>query len=188
MDRTAALKLFEILPASTSDEIISAIEDKLFAMKNEVLLKYMVPKLLNKKTDQLALIIAAEAQLNPIVLKPKPHDNYAWTNQPENRIEFLEQYESNLSALKLGVMNCISFQELNDLIRSLILTQEYYMVLFKIMFNEFSEALPEEVNTRDMIDTGKLLLSMKNGDPDDKQTWEIEREIARIEKIQRLYN
>lgn len=71
--------------------------------------------------------------------------------------------------------------------QALILTQEYYMVLFRMLYNEFSEALPEEVNTREMIDTGKLLLALHLGTLDERTVWDIEKgEIARIEKIQEL--
>jgi hypothetical protein len=54
------------------------------------------------------------------------------------------------------------------------------------LFSEHYSALPEEVNTRDMIDTGKLILQLKAGNPDDKMAWEIEKELARISKIQQL--
>jgi hypothetical protein len=37
-----------------------------------------------------------------------------------------------------------------------------------------------------MIDTGKLLLALRSGQPDERTVWDIEREIARIEKIQKL--
>jgi hypothetical protein len=44
--------------------------------------------------------------------------------------------------------------------------------------------LPEEVNSREMLDTGKLLVALKNDQVDNKMSWAIEREISRIKKIQ----
>jgi hypothetical protein len=109
-----------------------------------------------------------------------------WNENPPNRIVLLEQYEKQISALKLALMESATFHQTHKVIQAFILTQEYYMVLFRILFNEFTEALPEEVNTREMIDTGKLLQALKSGDPDNRLTWEIEREIARIDKLRNI--
>jgi hypothetical protein len=98
----------------------------------------------------------------------------------------ISQYEEQISHLKLEVMNSRTFHQLHRVMKALVLAQEYYMVLFRMLFNEFSEALPEEVNTREMIDTGKLLLALKSGQLEERMIWDIEREIARIEKIQML--
>jgi hypothetical protein len=83
-------------------------------------------------------------------------------------------------------MNASGYRQLMDVIAELIDLQEAYMELFKEQFNEYSEALPEEVNTRDMIDTGVLLQGLKAGDLHAHMIWNIERELARISKIQKL--
>jgi hypothetical protein len=57
------------------------------------------------------------------------------------------------------------------------------MQLFIDVFSEYSEALPEEVNSREIIDTGKLLLALKQKQIDNKMSWAIEREISRIKKL-----
>jgi hypothetical protein len=96
----------------------------------------------------------------------------------------LESYESALSNLKLAVMNSASFNHLSKTLNALIDLQENYMHRFLMLFKEYSEALPEEVNSREMLDTGKLLVALKNDQVDNKMSWAIEREISRIKKIQ----
>lgn len=81
-------------------------------------------------------------------------------------------------------MNAASFQNLSLALNALIDLQENYMHRFLFLFKEYSEALPEEVNSREMLDTGKLLLALKNDQVDNKMSWGIEREISRIKKIQ----
>ena len=81
------------------------------------------------------------------------------------------------------LMQLTSFSKLEQITLALIDWQESYMLRFTELFNEFSEALPEEVNSREMIDTGKLLLALKQNQIDNKMSWAIEREISRIRKI-----
>ncbi len=185
MEKKDALLAFGITGSVDAQDIRFAIEEKLFMLKNELLQKYMVPTLLSKKMQQLHDLTLSEYVLHDgeILQSSSP---LLWSSNPANRIDFIEQYESHISALKLTMMNCTSFHHLMKVVQAFIITQEYYMVLFRMLFNEFSEALPEEVNTREMIDTGKLLLALKKGELDEKQTWEIELELARIDKIRKL--
>ena len=185
MEKTEALNLFLLKHDSTQEEMEGAIEEKLFALKNDVLQKYMVPSLLRTKLQNIQPFMLAESALKHNG-KSLSADLTDWTLSPDERIHFIEEYEKQISQLKLALMNAVSFDQLHQVIHALVITQEYYMVLFKMLFNEFSEALPEEVNTREIIDTGKLLLALKAGALDNKQTWEIEREIARIDKLQKL--
>jgi hypothetical protein len=99
------------------------------------------------------------------------------------KIDFLESYESELSILKLQLMNANSFKQLEGVLSRIIDLQEKYMLRFTQLFNEYSEALPEEVNSREIIDTGKLLLALKQNQIDNKMGWAIEREISRIKKL-----
>jgi hypothetical protein len=186
MEKEIALQHFGLLPAANAEEIENAIEEKLFSLKQEVLQKYMVPVLLNKKLQQIQDLMLAEFVLNKTMTQNHETSPPVWSDNPDNKIVLLEQYEKQISALKLALMESRTFHQVHKIIQSFILCQEYYMVLFRILFNEYAEALPEEVNTREMIDTGKLLVALKSGEPDNKQTWEIEREIARIDKIKNL--
>lgn len=187
-DRITKQKAMEMLGLNFADDR-EAIEEKLdamrFALKNEILQKYMVPSLLRKKEPLLQSYAEAEASIQAASEEPIERPEQ-WKSLPENRITFLEEYEIKLSELKLRIMQATSFAELNAVMEVLILTQEYYMALFKLLFSEFSEALPEEVNSREMIDTGKLLQSLKSGQIDNKTVWAIEREITRIDRIARL--
>jgi|694.fasta_scaffold00272_42 hypothetical protein len=186
MERSEALQHFGLPAEATAEEIENAIEEKLFGLKNEILQKYMVPILLHKKVNQIQDLMIAEYVLNNALTENFENSPAVWNENPPNRIVLLEQYEKQISALKLALMESATFHQTHKVIQAFILTQEYYMVLFRILFNEFTEALPEEVNTREMIDTGKLLQALKSGDPDNRLTWEIEREIARIDKLRNI--
>jgi len=101
-----------------------------------------------------------------------------------DRIAMLEQYEARISQLKLSIMQSNSFAGLRPIVQQLIRLQEDYMHAFRKLFSSYSEALPEEVNSREMMDTGKLLHALKQGEPDNKMVWAIERELTRIKKIE----
>ncbi|MBL0316047.1 MAG: hypothetical protein IPP69_09780 [Flavobacteriales bacterium] len=185
MEKNQALSIFGLTESSDQEELFNAIEEKLFALKNEVLQKYMVPTLINKKINSIQDIMVAEFILLGGQI-PVGNEIRHWNSSPGDRIAMISQYEEQISHLKLETMNSRTFQQLHKVMQAFILTQEYYMVLFRMLYNEFSEALPEEVNTREMIDTGKLLLALRSGTLDERTVWDIEREIARIEKIQKL--
>jgi hypothetical protein len=185
MEKLEALHQFKLTPEAQEEDIQQALEERLFEIKKDVLQKYMVPTLLHKKLVQIQDSMLAAYVLGATEESTMP-DIPQWQGNPTERVQFIESYEAQISMLKLALMNVQSFHHLMKVIHEFIVTQEYYMVIFRMLFNEFSEALPEEVNTREIIDTGKLLLGMKKGELDNKLTWEIERELARIQKIQSL--
>jgi hypothetical protein len=179
----------ELLGLNNDDDretVAERLEEMRFALKNEVLQKYMVPMLLRKKDPQIEEYMQAEALVLGSSLLDAASPPESWNSLPKDRIAFLEQYESRLSELKLRVMQACSFTELKGVVDALVVTQEYYMALFKLLFNEFAEALPEEVNSREIIDTGKLLQVLRQGEIDNKTAWAIEREITRIDRIHGL--
>ncbi len=186
MEKFDALIKMGLAPEASQDEIQTTFEQKLFDLKKEILQKYMVPTLLTKKIQLVQDIMLAEFVLIETKNNQSEVTLPVWQEQPRDRVNFLEQYEAHISQLKLALMHCSSFDELLKIVQTLIISQDYYMVLFRMLFNEFSEALPEEVNTREIIDTGKLLLALKKEELDNKQIWEIEREHARIDKIMGL--
>ncbi len=164
------------------DEFVNKHEEKLFEWKQDVLQKYMVPSLLRSKLKILSQLIDAENALSLIseqdsvkILLPEFRDS--------EQIEFLEFYESGISSLKLQLTNVNSFKQLERAMENLIEWQEIYMHRFTELFHDYSEALPEEVNSREIIDTGKLLLALKQNQIDNKMGWAVEREISRIRKI-----
>ncbi|MCC6601165.1 MAG: hypothetical protein IT223_10890 [Crocinitomicaceae bacterium] len=186
MNVTGAAEFFNLPEGAGREEVRSRIDERLFEYKNEVLQKYIVPRLLIKRIQQITQLMLAEFVLTGKELPETGIVPVQWTERPSDRIDFLATYENHISQLKLALMNCHSFHHLHNVVQAFVVAQEYYMVLFRIMFNDFSEALPEEVNTREMIDTGKLLSALKKGELDNQQSWEIELELARIEKIRRL--
>jgi len=186
MEKVEALNKMGLPETIEHEELEHIFEQKLFDLKKDILQKYMVPTLLTKKTQLIQEMMLLEHVLLPSVESQTDITTPQWQSQPTDRIQFLEQYEAQISALKLLLMNCASFDHLLKIVQTFTISQDYYMVLFLMLFNEFSEALPEEVNTREIVDTGKLLLALKKGELDNKQIWEIERELARIEKIQGL--
>ncbi len=164
------------------DEFENRHEEKLFEWKQDILQKYMVPSLLRSKQKIVGQLIAAEQALS-ITDANEPFQ----INEPilsgSGKIDVLESYESELSSLKLQLMNSTSFKQLENVLSAIIDLQEKYMLRFTQLFHEFSEALPEEVNSREIIDTGKLLLALKQNQIDNKMGWAIEREISRIKKL-----
>lgn len=187
MTKQMAMELLGLGPADDQESIREQIESLLFEFKKELLSKYMVPSLLRKKEAQLDAFIQAETvAVEALHTGGQLIELEQWKALPGNRIEFLEHYEQHLSNLKLHIMNCNSFSALKVVMNQLIVAQEYYMALFKMLFNEYAEALPEEVNSREIIDTGKLLQVLKSGTIDNNTAWAIEREITRIDRISRL--
>jgi hypothetical protein len=177
-----AMALMGIESSHDFDEFVNRHEEKLFEWKQDVLQKYMVPSLLRGKAKTLSQLIAAEQALSITQGElTAPSDISKLANS--GKIELLESYESGLSELKLRLMHCSSFKQLEAVLVALIEWQESYMHQFIDLFSEYSEALPEEVNSREIIDTGKLLLALKQNQVDNKMCWAIEREISRIKKL-----
>lgn len=185
MEVKEALRLFNLNGDEQQEVIAENIESELFRIKQEAIQKYMVPGLLKNKLTQWKLLAEAEQSLVP----DQNYDSgsqHSWTSQPNDKIDFLEQYEQRLSQIKLDVMNAAHHAAFVAAAENLILCQEYFMVLFKLFFSDHYEALPEEVNTREIIDTGQLLVFLKSPETSKDQSWSIEKELARIDKIQSL--
>ena len=164
------------------DEFENRHEEKLFEWKQDILQKYMVPSLLRSKQKIVGQLIAAEQALS-ITDTNEAFQIKEPILSDSGKIDFLESYESELSSLKLQLMNSTSFKQLESVFTAMIDLQEKYMQRFTQLFHEYSEALPEEVNSREIIDTGKLLLALKQNQIDNKMGWAIEREISRIKKL-----
>lgn len=170
------------LPSDCGTELLQeAYEQKLFDARQDLLQKFAVPSLIRKKIKSLEPFVMLEQPAGSTQTEA-PFGSAAMSN----RIEFLEMYEKKMSELRLAIAQATSFAELCHVASSLALQQDYYMIIFAMHFSEHYKALPEEVNTRDMIDTGKLIMQLKAGNPDDKMAWEIEKELARIHKIHQL--
>jgi hypothetical protein len=178
-----AMALMGIESSHNFEEFENQHEQKLFEWKQELLQKYMVPSLIRSKLKPIGDLIHAE-QILEIKKASGDYSAVSFQLSDEDRIEMLGSYESGLSQLKLAIMNAASFQHLSQALNALIDLQENYMHRFLLLFKEYSEALPEEVNSREMLDTGKLLVALKNDQVDNKMSWAIEREISRIKKIQ----
>lgn len=181
--KTKAMTLMGMDSSLNRDEMHEQREQIVFEWKQEVLQKYMVPALLRKKLPLLAEMISAEK----LLLDESNATTTTNDNSPlqcENKIDLLEHYDTMLSELKLALTRCNTFSGLLPVMNALIRLQEDYMHGFRNLFGDYSEALPEEVNSREMIDTGKLLLALKQGEPDNKMVWAIERELTRIKKIE----
>jgi hypothetical protein len=183
LSKQRAMALLGIESSLDHDESMNQHEQKLFEWKQDVLQKYMVPSLLRSKLKLLDEFIQAEKMIVPE--HQSQHAVIAEIQlQGSDRILMLENYETDVSKLKLQLMQASSFAQVPWLIEAFIQIQERFMSLFLSLFPEYSEALPEEVNSREMIDTGKLLLALKQQQIDNKMSWAIEREISRIRKIQ----
>lgn len=182
MNRDEALQMLGLGADADEEQIRDAHEQKLFEHKNDLLQKFMVPTLLLKRVKLLEQFVLVEGAL-AIVEEVAFDFSHDLSGNYHTQTLFLEAYERNGSDLKLYTMNISSFDALLLCAFEFVDLQEVYMAVFKEQFNEYSEALPEEVNTRDMIDTGTLLQGLKAGVLDANMIWNIERELARISKI-----
>jgi hypothetical protein len=179
-----AMALMGIESSHDFDDIVNQHEQKLFEWKQEILQKFIVPSLLRKKQNQLTEWIEAEK----LIVQPTESTDVFRLEKlnTTNRVAMLEQYEADISLLKLKLTQAEFFSHLPAIVQGLLDVQENYMQAFVDLFSSYSEALPEEVNSREIIDTGKLLFALKQDSIDNKLSWAIEREISRIKKIQGL--
>jgi hypothetical protein len=173
--------LLNVSADASTEQWQEIYESKIFEARNDMLQKFAVPSLIRKKNKSLEALVHAENESSY-----STHETPFSSSALADKIEFLERYEEKMSELRLALTAADSFTKLSKIAASLALQQDYYMMLFTLYFSEHYRALPEEVNTRDMIDTGKLILQLKAGNPDDKMSWEIEKELARIQKIHQL--
>ncbi len=186
MNFDEAIKFLSLESDADREVIVNALEEKLFAVKKEILTLIPVPSLVSKRMNQLDKWI----EIEELYLSPASRpDGILLTNELEtttDAISFLEVYEKEMSAEKLDIANAATFLFLNDRLTTTIYLQECYMDGFKKFFSNYNEALPEEAKSRDMIDTGKLLNALKNDNITSEITWEIEKELARIGKLPKV--
>ncbi|HEY8404890.1 MAG TPA: hypothetical protein VIK71_09805 [Flavobacteriales bacterium] len=176
---TEAIKLLGLEEDADQEAVETAWEEKLFALKKEILPLLPVPSLVHKRIQQLAVWCALESPAAPAL----PAIDIASVHAADDVISFLEQYERQMSALKLHISNAATFRTLQSLLPIAIELQTTYMKKFKHFFSNYAEALPEEAKSREMIDTGRLLTALKNNNLTSEITWEIEKELARINKL-----
>jgi hypothetical protein len=179
---TEAIKLLGLEEHADSETIESALEDKLFTLKKEILPLLPVPSLIHKRELQLATWCALESPSSFI----PPSVDLESLNSATDAISFLENYERLMSAVKLHIANAMSFQELKSVLSIATTLQSSYMKQFKHFFSTYAEGLPEEAKSREMIDTGKLLNTLKNNNLTSEISWEIEKELARIGKLPKV--
>lgn len=166
-----------------TEMIQTAMEEKLLAAKKEILTLLPVPSLIKKRQLNLSIWIDAELSIGMNSQETNQSTNEIDIDKAQDKIEFLESYEQRMSVVKLKLMNASSFKHLSNTISNALRLQADYMTGFKKFFSEYTEALPEETKSREMIDTGKLLNAIKNENITSDIAWEIEKELARIAKL-----
>jgi len=173
-----------LLDEQADNEMIqTAMEEKLFAVKKEILTLLAVPSLIKKRQLNLSIWLEAETFVGIGSQEHTQFDSDSPIDKTQDRIAFLESYEQLMSIIKLELMNAGSFKKLNGVVSAALRLQTDYMHGFKKFFAEYTEALPEETKSREMIDTGKLLNALKSNNLTSDITWEIEKELARIAKL-----
>jgi len=170
-----------------TEMIQTAMEEKLLAAKKEILTLLPVPSLIKKRQLNLSMWIDAETITSASSSEGNQIARESQIDKAQDRIAFLESYEQLMSVIKLEVMNSASFKGLSEVISEALRLQTAYMTGFKKFFSEYTEALPEETKSREMIDTGKLLNAIKSNNITSDITWEIEKELARITKLPSVY-
>jgi len=191
MNNAEALK-FLSLEADASREVVEGVlEEKLFTIKKEILNLIPVPSLVTKRMNQLSSWV----EIEDFYFSPPSRMDFSPPSRMDgillgdelaistDAITFLETYEREISIEKLEIANVSTFIHLIDCLVRIIHLQECYMSGFKKFFSTYNEALPEEVKSREMIDTGKLLQALKNNAVNSEITWEVEKELGRINKL-----
>jgi hypothetical protein len=176
---TEAIKLLGLEEHADQETIESALEDKLFALKKEILPLLPVPSLIQKREQQLAVWFALENLASPAAITVDLES----VDTSTDVVSFLENYERQMSTIKLHIANAMSFIALKNILPVAAELQIIYMKKFREFFINYAEALPDEAKSREMIDTGKLLTALKSDNLNSEITWEIEKELARIGKL-----
>ncbi len=180
MNTTEVKKLLGLGDEADLEMIETALEEKLFNLKKDILPLLPVPSLIKKRQTQLDAWITLE---DDISTASQNNSSYKEMESASNSITFLELYEKEISNVKLELMNASSFHVLKEAMSTAAELQTAYMNAFRKFFSEYTEALPEETKSREMIDTGRLLNALKNNSITSEITWEIEKELARINKL-----
>lgn len=124
------------------DDIVNQHEQKLFEWKQEILQKFIVPSLLRKKQNQLAEWIEAEK----LTVQPS-ESNVIFRPEKLNttsRIAMLEQYEADISLLKLKLTQAEFFSHLPAIVQGLLDVQENYMQAFIDLFRPIPRHFPKK--------------------------------------------
>lgn len=183
MTKEQALHFFEIDSDFQSIELLDIIDEMLFNLKNEVLQKMHVPQLLIKRKQQCEKIIEAQTALqmieNPII------PTFKNLNTHFNPIDFLEEYEHLLSALKLSIFNAKYPQTLLAGIDACIELQQNYGRQFPVLFSEFKR-VETEIASQSVLETGILLRNLKSNSNIEETKNLIEKELARLYKLDNL--
>ncbi len=179
-----ALSFFDIQSDFQSIELFDVIDEKLFLIKNEVLQKYSVPSLLNKREKECQRIISAQKALSMLESPDLPSfPEIVFTKEP---LPFLETYERMLSIAKLQIYNAKHAQTLASGIRFLADLQTSYHALFLEVMKAFESSEHLEIAASFIWDSGPVVRDLKAKKLSEESIALIRKEGARIKKLSEL--
>lgn len=183
MTKDEALAYFETDADFQQIELLDAMDERLFHLKNEVLQKINVPSLLHKRKKECERMTEALTALNMKEEIATPE--FGSSHLPSDTIGFLETYESRISSAKLIVFHAKSPQELAKAIDFLMTLQEEYISLFCHVFEVFGPfTANEKISVQTPFESGVVLRGLKNNESGIQEL--IRNEASRILKLQSL--
>lgn len=179
-----ALHFFEIESDFQSIELLDIIDERLFQIKNEVLQKFSVPQLLEKRIKECQRIIEGQAALSMLETPILPE--FPDIQFPLNPIAFLEYQERMLSISKLQIHNAKQAQTLEKGILFIKELQETYHHLFIEVMKDYAPFNMDNVVASHLWDSGPIIRELKQNQLSELSIQAIKKEGARISKLSML--
>lgn len=145
------------------EEILEALDEQLFIVRKEALAKYMVPALLNKQirvakhlSDARSLLLKAEAIVDP----PNEH-SVQWSFN--SWLEFLTGYEKARAEAFLFLTRSRTPASLLMALQHVLYVQVFYQDAFLDLSKDLDISEIDTVNSREILDSGSIILRLKQG-------------------------
>lgn len=182
MTRAEALEILQLTPQADADDIEDALDNQLFAMRKEAMTKYMVPQLLDKLVRRADLLAECSEVMLGAPWIPSPAAELSELST-ENEIAFFQDFEKRESEMKLQLNSVKNAFQLKRALLAMQNHQRSYMNQFIAVFSGYKEELESPTNSREVLDTGKLLLLMKQGNGKEEVRQLIAKELSRVSQL-----
>ncbi len=182
MTRAEALEILQLPPQADSDEIEDALDDQLFAMRKEAMSKYVVPQLLNKLVRRADLLAECSEVMLGAPWIPLPAVQFSHLSTA-SEVAFFQDFEKRESELKLQLNSAKNAFQFKRALQAMQEHQRLYMIQFVAVFSKYKKDIESPTNSRDVIDTGKLLLLLKQGNNHEEIERMLAQELSRVSQL-----
>jgi hypothetical protein len=182
MTRAEALEILQLPSHADADEIEDALDDQLFAMRKEAMTKYMVPQLLDKLVRRADLLAECSEVMLGAPWTPQTAVQFSDLNTSDE-IAFFQEFEKRESEMKLQLNSAKNALQLKRALQALQEHQRLYMKQFVAVFSRYKNELESPTNSREVLDTGKLLLLMKQGNHKEEIEYLLAKELSRVSQL-----